>query len=114
MTFIEIMVALLVLTVIGLGSLMFFSYGRGQVRLRNDYRLAGVLASEKLELLMATAYDEIAVGTTSEERALEDHSFTRTYEITDLGTIKQADVTVSWSYKGQTQEVSLTTLIAPQ
>ena len=62
---------------------------------------------------MATAYDEIAVGTTSEERALEDHSFTRTYEITDLGTIKQAEVTVSWSYKGQTQEVSLTTLIAP-
>lgn len=114
MTFIEIMVAVLVLAVIGLGSLYFFAYGRGQVRLRNDYRLAGLLASEKLEQLMATAYDEISLGTTTEERKLEDRTFTRSYIVTDLGTVKQADVTVSWSYKNQTPEVSLTTQIAPQ
>ncbi len=113
MTLIEVMIALLVVAITGIGTSYFFVYGRGQVRLRNDYRLAGVLASEKLEELMATPYSDITAGQTTEVRPVQERTFNRTYEVTDLGQAKQVDVTVSWTYRDKQPQVTLTTQIAP-
>lgn len=113
MSLIEVMIAMLILAIGGLGASYFFVYGRGQVRARNDTRLAALLASEELEALKATAYKDIAVGQTSDVRQVQDQAFNRTTVVTDLGEVKQVDVTVSWTTRGQHPQVTLTTQIAP-
>lgn len=113
---IEALVAMLVLAVGITGGSYLFVFGRGQIRLRNEYRVAVRLASESLEKLKATAYTDIAVGTDVNDIMVDSRTYTRKVTTTnDLGGYKQAGVTVSWQILPSSKQfdVSLVTLIAP-
>jgi len=112
-TLIEVVVAMLVLIMSATGASYFFVYGRGQVREKNHYRVAACLASEALEELKAADYTSLQAGETEAQRSIQDVLYERTVTLTDLGTYKQADVSVYWPAPDNAYHVDLTTLISP-
>ena len=59
---IEVMIAVLITAIVMLGGSMFFASSTGQISLREQYRAASRLASQKLEQLKAVDYDTVAEG----------------------------------------------------
>jgi prepilin-type N-terminal cleavage/methylation domain-containing protein len=112
---IEALLAMAVLAVGITGGSYLFSFGRGQIRLRNEYRIAVRLAGQSLEELKAADYTDISAGTTQDKPTVDTRTYTRDITTTDdLGGYKQANVVVSWQLpSGQSFNVSLVTLIAP-
>jgi prepilin-type N-terminal cleavage/methylation domain-containing protein len=113
-TLIEVMTAILIVTIVIAGGSFLFVTGRGQVSLQKHYRAATLLAAQKLEELKAGAYSDIVVGDDSNSIPLEDLSYTRSTHAENAGSYKEVTVTVSWGPTGNAHNVSLVTFIAPK
>jgi len=113
-SFIEVLVAILIFSIVITGGSILFVSGRNQINLRERYRVGVQLASQKLEQLKAGNYEDIAVGETEEGLSLEGLSFSRSTVAEDLGSYKKVTVTVDWPHMGKDHNVSLVTLIAPK
>jgi type II secretory pathway pseudopilin PulG len=113
-TLIEVMTAILIVTIVIVGGSFLFVTGRSQVNLQKHYRAATQLAAQKLEELKAGNYGSIVVGTTTDSPiALEDLSYNRSVNTVNAGSYKEVTVTVSWQRGNNTHNVSLVTFIAP-
>jgi prepilin-type N-terminal cleavage/methylation domain-containing protein len=111
---IEVMVAVLILTIVIAGGSFSYIYGRSRIDLWKDYRAAGQLAAQKLEELKAGNYDDIEAGGTEESLSLEDSPYGRSILTEDVGLYKKVTVAVHWQQRGEQHYVSLTTFIAPE
>lgn len=115
---VETVVAILVLSIIIVGSSFLFVSGQGYIDMRGRHRIAAELAAQKLEELKAGNYNDIVVveGGTEESFSLDDFPYTRSLatEIRDGGLYKKVQVTVSWQQMGKQCNVSLATFIAPK
>jgi len=111
-TLIEVMAAILIVTIVIAGGSFLFVAGRGQVALQKHYRAAALLAAQKLEVLKADAYGNIPADET-ETIPLEDLSYTRSTHTVNAGLYKEVTVTVSWLQGNSSRDVSLVTCIAP-
>lgn len=110
---IEVVVALLVFSIVVMGGSFLFVSGRNQITLRERYRVAVGLASQKLEELKGGSYYSIQIGETEEGLSSGGLSFTRRTVAEDLGLNKKITVSVNWPQMGKTHDVSLVTLVAP-
>jgi type II secretory pathway pseudopilin PulG len=111
---VEVMVAVLISTIVILGSSLFFVTSINQINLREQYRGASRLAGQKLEELKAGNYDDVTIGELTDSLSLGGLSYSRSTVTEDLGLYKNVVVTVSWGPAGMERNVSLVTLIAPQ
>ncbi len=111
---VEVMVAVLISTIVILGSSFFFVASSNQINLREQYRAASRLASQKLEELKAGSYDAIATSVTNESLSLEKSSYSRSIDTEDLGLYKKVTVTVNWGAGAKQRNVSLATIIVPK
>jgi prepilin-type N-terminal cleavage/methylation domain-containing protein len=116
-TLIEVMAAVLIVTIVIAGGSFLFVAGRGQVALQKQYRAAAQLASQKLEELKAGTYASIAVGTTTDTNSpvLEGVSYGRSVNVVNAGLYKHVTVTVSWlqGTGHNSRNVTMVTCIAP-
>ena len=113
-TLVEVMVAVLISTIVILGSSFFFVASSNQVNLQEQYRAASGLASQALEELKAGSYDDIATSEAEESLSLEKTSYSRSIDTEDLGSYKKVAVTVNWNAGAKQRNVSLATLIVPK
>lgn len=113
-SFIEVLVAIVIFSIVITGGSILFVSGRNQINLRERYRVCVQLASQKLEQLKAGNYEDIAVGEAEEGLSLEGLSFSRSAVAEDLGSYKKVTVTVHWPQMGKEHNVSLVTLLAPK
>jgi len=111
---IEVMIAVLITAIVMLGGSMFFASSTGQINLREQYRAASRLASQKLEELKAVDYDTVAEGEVKDSVTLESSSYNRSVVTKDLGSYKEVTVTVTWGPAGRQQNINLVTFIAPK
>jgi prepilin-type N-terminal cleavage/methylation domain-containing protein len=111
-TLIEVMTAILIVTIVIAGGSFLFVMGRNQVNLQKHYRVASQLAAQKLEELKAGAYGSIPADET-ESIPLEELSYTRSTNTTDANSYKEVTVTVSWGPAGNEHNISMVTCIAP-
>lgn len=115
MTLIEVMLSLLILLIVVMGSSFLFAYGRGQISLRENYRLALQLASQKLEQLKADDYSNIEEGELSEKLSVGNLKNCTLSTLTlDRGSYKNVRTVVCWEQGGTKHNVSLVTLIVPE
>ena len=112
MSLVEVMLAIMALTIIILGSAPLFVYGLGHVSLSKNYRVAAELAAQKLEQFKADNHYHIDIpeGETSEDISLGGVSFTRDTVTEDLGLYKKVEVIVNWTQNQRLRDVSLVTL----
>jgi prepilin-type N-terminal cleavage/methylation domain-containing protein len=111
---IEVMAAILIVTIVIAGGSFLFVTGRSQVNLQKHYRVATQLATQKLEELKAGSYDAIVLGDTEDPPiSLEDLSYNRSIHTADVGLYKEVTVTVSWLQGNNSRNVSMVTCIAP-
>ena len=112
MSLVEVMLAILALTIVILGSALLFVYGLGHISLSKNFRVATELAAQKLEQFQADNHYHIDIpdGETSEEVSLGGVSFTRDTMTEDLGLYKKVKVTVNWTQNQRPRDVSLVTL----
>jgi Tfp pilus assembly protein PilV len=113
-TLIEVMVAVLIVTIVMIGGSLLFVTGRSQINQQKHRRAAVQLAAQKLEELKAGDYDAITIGDTEESLSLEDLSYSRSTHAEDASSYKDVTVTVSWGPTGNEHNVSLVTSIAPK
>jgi prepilin-type N-terminal cleavage/methylation domain-containing protein len=111
---VEVIIAVLISAIVMLGGSFFFASSTGQINLREQYRAASRLASQKLEQLKAADYDTVTEDTVTDSVSLESTSYNRTVVTQDLGSYKEVTVTVSWGPVGQVKSVDLVTYIAPK
>jgi len=111
---VEVMAAVLILTIVILGGSFFYVASTNQINLREQYRAASQLASQKLEELKAGSYYAIETGEANDSVSLEDSSYSRNTITEDLGLYKKVTVTVNWGAGVKQRNVSLVTLIAPK
>ncbi len=111
-TLVEVMLAILILTIVILGSALLYVYGLGHISLSKNYRVAAELAAQKLEQLEADNHYHIDIpaGETSEDISLGGVAFTRDTTTEDLGLYKKVNVTVNWTQNQRLRDVSLVTL----
>ncbi len=114
MTLIEVVVAMLILSILIIGAHYHFVYGRGQIALRENYRAALQLAAQKLEELKADSYNDITVSKTQETLALGEYSCNRSTDVNDVSLYKKINVQIDWNQMGRDHNVSLDTFIAPK
>ncbi len=112
LTLIEVMVAVLIVTIVIIGGSFLFVTGRDQISRWERYRVASQLAAQKLEELKADDYYSIVVGDTEESLSLENVSYSRSIHTEDAGSYKEVTVTVSWGPSNE-HSVDLVTCIAP-
>jgi prepilin-type N-terminal cleavage/methylation domain-containing protein len=112
MSLVEVMIAVFISAIVMLGGSFFFVAGTSQINLREQYRAASRLASQRLEELKAAEYDTVAEGEVTDSVTLENSSYSRKVVTKDLGSYKQVTVTVSWGKTGS--NVSLETFISPK
>lgn len=113
-TLVEVMVAILVFTIVMLGGLAFFFYGRMHISHSNHQRMALGLTKEQVEILKATPYDELP-AVDNENITLGGVDYSRNTVVTDGtggGIYREVTVTTSWEEKGNTVSVQLVTVIA--
>jgi prepilin-type N-terminal cleavage/methylation domain-containing protein len=113
MSLVEVMVAVLISAIVMLGGSYFFVASTSQINLREQYRAASRLASQKLEELKAEDYDDVTDGEVTDSVKLENSSYSRKVVTKDLGSYKQVTVNVTWGDKGN-NNVTLETFIAPK
>jgi len=111
---VEVMAAVLISVIVILGGSFFYVASTNQINLREQYRAASRLASQKLEELKAGSYYAIATGEANDSVSLEDSSYSRSTVTEDLGLYKKVTVTVNWGAGVKQRNVSLVTLIAPK
>ena len=111
---VEVTVAVLISAIVITGSSFFYVASNNQINLREQYRAASRLASQKLEELKAGSYDDIATSETKESLSLEKTSYSRSIDTEDLGLYKKVTVTVNWGAGVKQRNVSVATLIAPK
>ena len=111
---VEVMVAILVLALVILGGFFLFSYGRGQIDVQKNYRVAVQLAAQKLEELKAGNYNDIEEGETQEYLSLGNLSCGRSIATENVGLCKKVEVSVSWQQMNKQHNVSLATFIGPK
>jgi prepilin-type N-terminal cleavage/methylation domain-containing protein len=111
---IEVMIAVLITAIVMLGGSMFFASSTGQISLREQYRAASRLASQKLEELKAADYDTVVVGTDTDNVTLESTTYNRSVVTQDLGSYKEVTVTVTWGTGAKQNNINLVTYIAPK
>ena len=111
---VEVMMAVLILTIVILGGSFFYVASTNQINLREQYRAASRLAGQKLEELKASDYDNVTIGELNDSLTLENSTYSRSVVTEDLGLYKKVVVTVNWGPAGMGRNVSLVTLIAPK
>jgi prepilin-type N-terminal cleavage/methylation domain-containing protein len=111
---IEVMIAVLITAIVMLGGSMFFASSTGQISLREQYRAASRLASQKLEETKAADYDSVTEGEVTDSVTLESSSYNRSVVTQDLGSYKEVTVNITWGPLGQQKNISLITYIAPK
>ena len=111
---VEVMIAVLISAIVMLGGSFFFVSSTDQINLRQQYRAASRLASQKLEEVKAVDYDTVAVGEVTDSVTLKNSSYNRSVATKDIGSYKEVTVSVSWGPAGQVRNISLVTLIAPK
>lgn len=111
---VEVMVAVLIFMIVILGASFLFFYGRTQIDVQENRRVALQLAAQRLEELKAGNYDDIIEGETVENLTLEDLSYTRTTETEDVGSYKNVNVIIQWERRGKVYDVSLATVVPPE
>jgi prepilin-type N-terminal cleavage/methylation domain-containing protein len=113
-TLIEVMAAILIVTIVIAGSSFLFIVGRSQVSQQKHYRAATQLATQKLEELKAGSYSSIVAGTTTDGPiALDDLNYNRSVTTVNAGSYMEVTVTVSWLEGSNSRNVSIVTCIAP-
>ena len=111
---IEVMMAVLISSIVMLGGSFFFVASTNQINIREQYRAASRLASQKLEEVKAVDYDTVAEGEVTDSVTLKNSSYNRSVVTKDLGSVKEVTVTVNWGPVGQQHNINLVTFIAPQ
>lgn len=112
---VEVVLAILILTIVIVGGSLTYFHARGQIHLRKQSRAAVQLASQRMEELKAENYENVIVGETEENIALDDLSCRRhTETILIDDSYKKVKVTTFWQQKGMEYDVSLVTFIAPK
>ena len=111
---VEVMIAVLISAIVMLGGSLFFVSSTGQIHLREQYRAASQLASQKLEELKGVDYSTVAEGEVQDSVTLENSSYSRSVVTQDLGLYKEITVTVNWGPAGQGNTTNLVTFIAPK
>ncbi|MCP4261819.1 MAG: prepilin-type N-terminal cleavage/methylation domain-containing protein [Planctomycetes bacterium] len=111
---IEVMIAVLITAIVMLGGSMFFASSTGQINLREQYRAASRLASQRLEEYKAADYVTVAEGEVQDSVTLESSSYNRSVVTQDIGSYKQVTVNVTWGPSGQQKNINLVTFIAPK
>ena len=113
---VEVMVAIIIFTIVMLGGLVFFFYGRSHISLSNHQRMALELTKERIELWKADDYDNI---TTQIHPAiyLGGIQFNPETELMNNGTYesdgyKEVKITTSWQEGANPYSVQLVTIIA--
>lgn len=112
---IEVLIALLILSIVIAGGGLFFFYARCAIVREGHRRAALQAASQRIEELKATPCNEIleSMPFPKEEADNLPPRNTITTEIQDLGGYLEVSVTVNWQ-DNSPQKVSLVTLIAPR
>ena len=111
---VEIMIAVLISSIVMLGGSFFFVASTGQINLREQYRAASRLASQKLEEVKAVDYDTVVEGDIQDSVTLRSASYNRNVAIKDLGSMKEITVTVNWGTEDKQQSINMVTFIAPK
>ena len=111
---IEVMIAVLISAIVMLGGSFFFVASTSQIHLREQYRAASRLASQRLEEVKAVDYDAVVEGDVTDSVTLENSSYNRSVVTKDLGSVKEVTVTVNWGPVGQQHNINLVTFIAPK
>jgi prepilin-type N-terminal cleavage/methylation domain-containing protein len=111
---IEVVVAMLILSILIVGAHYHFVYGRGQIALRRNYRAALHLAAQKIEELKAGNYNDITNGKKHKTMALGKLSCNRCTDVNDVGLYKKINVNINWNQMGKEHNMSLDTFIAPK
>lgn len=111
---IEVMIAVLISSIVMLGGSFFFVASTSQINIREQYRAASRLASQKLEEVKAVDYDTVAEGEVTDSVTLKNSSYNRSVVTKDLGSWKEITVTINWGPENQQHNINLTTFIAPQ
>ncbi len=114
-TLVEVMAAILIVTIVIAGGSFLFVMGKGQISIQKRYRAATQLAAQKVEELKAADYSAILEGTTQYPAVtLDGVSYNRNLETVKFGSsYKKVTVTVSWGPTGNQRNVNLVTYIAP-
>ena len=86
---VEVMIAVLISAIVMLGGSFFFVSSTDQINLRQQYRAASRLASQKLEEVKAVDYDTVAVGEVTDSVTLKNSSYNRSVVTKDLGSYKE-------------------------
>lgn len=95
LTLIEVMTAVLIVTIVIAGGSFLFVMGRNQVSLQKHYRVASQLAAQKLEKLKACDYAGVVCDSNSD--SLEGVSYTTNTTVVDVNSsYKEVTVTVGW------------------
>jgi prepilin-type N-terminal cleavage/methylation domain-containing protein len=118
---IEVMLALLIMSILLLGTSFMFVSGRQLVVDQKYYREAAQLAAQAFEDLKTANYDDIAVGEEEEEFTIGRDSYIRRVhiELTKTPTTelpkpcKAVTVTIEWSTGNTPHEANLMTYIGP-
>lgn len=111
---IEVMIAVLISAIVMLGGSFFFVASTSQIHLREQYRAASRLASQRLEEVKAVDYDTVVEGDVTDSVTLKNSSYNRSVVTKDLGSLKEVTVTVNWGPVGQQHNINLVTFIAPK
>ena len=111
---IEVMIAVLISSIVMLGGSFFFVASTNQINLREQYRAASRLASQKLEEVKAVDYDTVVEGEVTDSVTLKNSSYNRSVVTKDIGSLKEVTVTVNWGPVGQQHNINLVTFIAPK
>jgi len=125
-TLVEVLVAIVMLTIIILGGMQFFVAGSARVDRGVHQRAAFEMAYARLEALSSAPYDSIA-SLTENSVSLDDIVCTRVTKVTyvddpldgtgagdsDAQDYKQITVSVYWTEAGRTQSVDMATLVTP-
>jgi type II secretory pathway pseudopilin PulG len=112
LTLIEVMAAILIVTIVIAGGSFLFVMGRNQVAIQKHYRVASQLAAQKLEKLKAGDYASVVCDSNSD--SLEGIAYTTNTTVVDVNSsYKEVTVTVSWGPVGNERNLSLVTCIAP-
>jgi type II secretory pathway pseudopilin PulG len=113
-TLIEVVTAVLVITIVIAGAAFIFAMGRGQIARQKHYRAATQLAAQKLEQLKVADYNSVVTSGPEDINNL-DIDYTRNTHVNNdpNATYKVVRVTVSWEQGNDEPNVSLVTCIAP-
>jgi Tfp pilus assembly protein PilV len=121
---IETMLALLIMTIVMIGTSMMHARGRQLVVSQEYYQKAAQLATQKLEEIKAMKYDNIAAGDVQEEVTVDGLSYQILKHIALTATAttelpkpcKEATVTIRWTLgarQRERHEATFTTYIGP-